>query len=352
MQKTMCGLVKQEAGPGDFVYRTDLPVPEIGDDEVLIKVRCSTLCGTDFHIMDWDTWSQKRVRPPMIPGHETAGDIVAVGKNVTERKVGDRVSCETHISCGNCWFCRHDMRHICKNTKIFGVTENGAFAEYAKIRWDVTFLLDDTISYEAACMFEPMGAGVHGVEAADVAGKVVLVSGCGPIGLTAVSACKTFGAVKVIACDLIDEKLETAKEMGADYVFNSSKVDLVKEVRALTDGMGADAAIDITGAGASINTDLKCVRAAGRVVCVGLPSKPVTITDMTDDLIYREVVLTGISGRKIWDTWVDFAKVMKGPYWKLERVIGGKYALSDFQSAVKAIRDGVPGKMLLYPTLP
>lgn len=206
---------KRRPLPGKFVYRTDLPIPQIGDDEVLIKIHCTAVCGTDLHIMDWDKWSQARIHPPMIPGHETAGDIVEVGKNVHDRKVGDRVSCETHIPCGTCWFCKNGLSHICRNVKLFGATEDGAFAEYAKIRADSTFLLDDDIAYETACLFEPMGAGVHGVESADVAGKTVLVSGCGPIGLTAVSACKTFGAKLVIACDLVDERLETAKEMGA-----------------------------------------------------------------------------------------------------------------------------------------
>ena len=218
MANTMRGLVKEASRPGKLVYRTDLPIPEPGDDEVLIKVHCSALCGTDMHIVEWDKWSQIHARAPLVIGHETAGDIVAVGKNVTERKVGDRVSCESHIPCNHCWFCDHGMKHICKNMELFGVSVPGAFAEYACIRWDCTFPLDESLSYEAACMFEPMGAGVHGVEAAEVAGKAVLVSGCGPIGLTAISASKTFGAVKVIACDLIDEKLEVAKKMGADAV--------------------------------------------------------------------------------------------------------------------------------------
>ena len=151
-------------------------------------------------------------------------------------------------------------------------------------------------------MFEPMGAGVHGVEAAEVNGKTVLISGCGPIGLTAIAASKTFGATKVIACDLIDEKLEVAKKMGADVVLNSGKCDLPAEVKALTDGVGVDAAIDITGAEPALNSALKCLRAAGRLVCVGLPTKPITFHDMTDDLVYREVQLTGVSGRKIWET--------------------------------------------------
>ena len=223
MKDTMCGLVKEVNAPSGLVYQTDLPIPEINDDEVLIKVHCSAICGTDLHIMEWDERSQKRIKAPVTVGHETAGEIVAVGKNVTERKVGDRVSCESHIPCGECYFCKNGMPHICKNVKLFGCTQNGAFAEYAKIRWDCTFLLEDDVTDEAACMFEPMGAGIHGVEAAEVNGKTVLVSGCGPIGLTAISASKTFGAVKVIACDLIDEKLEVAKKMGADAVLNSAK---------------------------------------------------------------------------------------------------------------------------------
>ncbi len=348
MRATMRGLVKDKAAPGGLVYKTDLPIPQVGDDEVLIKVRCTAICGTDLHIIDWDTWAQKWVVPPVIPGHEMAGDIVAVGKNVTERKIGDRVSCETHIPCNACYFCEHDMPHICKNVNLFGVTIDGAFAEYTKIRWDCTFLLDDDLSYESACMFEPMGAGVHGVEAAQVEGKNVLVSGCGPIGITAVSASKTFGAKQVIACDLVDERLAMAKAMGADVILNSGHCDLTEEIMKLTDGIGVDAAIDVTGAGPAIRSGLKSVRAAGRMVCVGLPSKPVEL-DLANDLIYREVELTGISGRKIWETWDDFAKVMKGPYFKFEQVIGEKFALEDFQKALDRIHSGVPGKMLLYP---
>lgn len=348
MNKTMCGLIKETAAPGDFVYRTDLPVPEIGDDEVLIKVHCSAICGTDLHLMEWDGWSQIHAKAPLIPGHETAGSIVAVGRNVRDRKVGDRVSCESHIACGTCWFCTHGLPQICRNVKLFGCNVPGAFAEYAKIPASSTFLLSDGLSYEAACMFEPMGAGVHGVEAAEVRGKTVLISGCGPIGLTAVCAAKTFGAKLLIACDLVDERLELAREMGADVVFNSGKCDLVAEVRALTDGIGVDAAIDITGAAPAIAAGLKCVRAAGRVVGVGLPGKPVPI-DLANDVFYREVELTGISGRRIWETWEDFAVVMRGPYFKLDRVLGGRYALKDFDRALAAIRGGAPGKMLLYP---
>lgn len=349
MKETMRGLVKEVAAPSGLVYHDDLPMPQIGDDEVLIKVHCTAICGSDIHMLEWDEWSQKRLHPPVTLGHETAGTIVAVGKNVTDRKVGDRVSCETHIFCGECYFCKNGMEHICNDIKLFGVTENGAFAEYTKIRSDCTFLLDDDLTDEAACMFEPMGAGVHGVESAQVEGKVVLVSGCGPIGLTTISASKTFGAKMVIACDLLEARLEVAQEMGADVVLNSGSCNVAEEVKKLTDGIGADVAIDVTGAEAAINTALKSVRTAGRVVCVGLPTKPVTLHDMTDDLIYREVELTGVSGRLIWDTWKDFSKVLKGPYFKLDKMIGGKFTLEDYEKALSEIRKGTPGKMLLYP---
>lgn len=348
MADKMAGLVKESACRGDFVYRRDLPVPEIGDDEVLIKVHCTAICGTDMHMMEWDRWNQMRVKPPMIPGHETAGVIVKTGAAVKERKVGDRVSCETHIPCGECWFCRNGRPHICSNVRLFGVTEDGAFAEYAKIRWDNTFVLDDDITFEMACLFEPLGAGVHGVEAADPEGKTVLVSGCGPIGLTAVSASRAFGARTVIACDLIGERLETALAMGADHVINSSEADLAEEVKKLTGGIGADAAIDITGAGPAIKADLRSLRSGGRLVCVGLPTSEVTL-DLTNDLIYREIEMTGISGRLIWKTWEDFAKVMKSPYFSMDRLTGGSYKMEDFGLAVEAIRSGASGKMLIYP---
>ena len=191
--------------------------------------------------------------------------------------------------------------------------------------------------------------GTLTLTAKDTTGKAIFViPSAGTWTVKAVSGSKTLGAKMVIACDLFDDKLEIARQMGADYVFNSGKVDLPEEVRKLTGGMGADAAIDVTGAGPAIISSIRSVRPAGRVVGVGLPGKPVAL-DLANDLFYREVELTGISGRKIWQTWEDFAKVMSGPYYKLEQVMGGRYALKDFDKALADIRGGAPGKMLVYP---
>ena len=224
-KKTMQALIKETLGPSELVYHDDVPLPEVGDDEVLIKIHCTAICGSDLHMIDWDLYSQKRIRKPVILGHETAGDIVAVGKNVTKRKVGDRVSCETHIPCGKCFFCQNGMPHICKDVSLFGVMQDGAFADYAKIRWDSTYVLPDDLPYEAACLFEPMGAGVHGAEAASVQGRNVLVMGCGPIGLATIAACKEFGAKLLVVAARTDSKLAVAKEMGADLTFNTKNCD-------------------------------------------------------------------------------------------------------------------------------
>lgn len=347
MKGFMCGIVKETPGKG-LSYKTDLPIPQINSDDILVKVKAAAICGTDLHIYDWDEFARKRMNPPSIVGHEIAGDVVEVGADVKGIKVGDRVSAESHIFCGECFFCKNDMREICSNVETFGVSVDGAFAEYAKIRYDCAFKLADHISYEAGCMFEPMGAGVHGVESAEVNGKTVLISGCGPIGLTAITASKVFGAKTVIACDLFDEKLKIAREMGADIVINSKNSDIVSELKKLTNGLGVDAAIDITGSGKAINAALKSLRAAGRMVCVGLPDGEVAI-NLAEDLIYRQIEFTGISGRKIWQTWEDFSKVMADPRYNIERIMGPRFAMRDFEKAFEAIRSGVPGKMILYP---
>ena len=285
---------------------------------------------------------------PMVFGHETAGEIVEIGKNVTGYRLGDRISVETHVPCNHCWQCRNGNPHICENQHVFGVTDPGAFAEYAPVHKDCIVRLKDDISYEMGAMLEAMGAGVHGVEVAQVRGKRVLVSGCGPIGLMTIGACKAHGASQVIACDLIDEKLEIAKAMGADITVNSREVDLPAFVRSQTDGVGADAVIDITGNPHAIRAGLKAVRKGGIFVSVGLPDGEVGI-NLTEDIIYREVIYTGVSGRLMFETWEDCMNILQSPGFSLEPVVGGIYPFRDFEKAMDALKQGVPGKMILVP---
>ena len=330
-------------------YREDLPIPQISDDQVLIKVHATAICGTDLHLYHWNEYAQKRMTNlPMVFGHETAGEIVEIGKNVTGYKLGDRISVETHVPCNHCWQCRNGNPHICENQHVFGVTDPGAFAEYAPVHKDCIVRLKDDISYEMGAMLEAMGAGVHGVEVAQVRGKRVLVSGCGPIGLMTIGACKAHGASQVIACDLIDEKLEIAKTMGADLTVNSREVDLPTFVRSQTDGVGADAVIDITGNPHAIRAGLKAVRKGGIFVSVGLPDGEIGI-NLTEDIIYREVIYTGVSGRLMFETWEDCMNILQSPGFSLEPVVGGIYPFRDFEKALDALKQGVPGKMILVP---
>lgn len=348
MTGTMRGICKMRPGAG-AEYREDLPIPRISDDQVLIKVHATAICGTDLHLYHWNEYAQKRMTDlPMVFGHETAGEIVEIGKNVTGYQLGDRISVETHVPCNHCWQCRNGNPHICENQHVFGVTDPGAFAEYAPVHKDCIVRLKDDISYEMGAMLEAMGAGVHGVEVARVRGKRVLVSGCGPIGLMTIGACKAHGASQVIACDLIEQKLEIAKAMGADIAVNSRLVDLPAFVRSQTDGVGADAVIDITGNPHAIRAGLKAVRKGGIFVSVGLPDGEVGI-NLTEDIIYREVIYTGVSGRLMFETWEDCMNILQSPGFSLEPVVGGIYPFRDFEQALDALKQGVPGKMILVP---
>ena len=348
MTGTMCGICKMTPGVG-AEYREDIPIPQIRDDEVLIRVHATAICGTDLHIYHWNEYARKRMTDlPMVFGHETAGEIVEIGKDVTGYQIGDRISVETHIPCNHCYQCKVGNLHICENMRVFGVTEPGAFAEYAAVPKDCIVRLPEGISYEQGAMLEAMGAGVHGVEVANVQGKRVLVSGCGPIGLMVIGACKAHGAKQIIACDLIDEKLEIAKTMGADMVVNSRECDLIDFVRSRTDGVGADAVIDITGSKQAILAGLKAIRKGGIFVSVGLPDGEVAV-NLTEDIMYREVIYTGVSGRLMFETWEDCMNILRTPGFTLEPLMGGIYPFRDFEKALAAIRDGAPGKMILVP---
>lgn len=348
MTGTMRGICKMGPGPG-AEFRTDIPIPQISKDEVLIKVHATAICGTDMHLYEWNEYASARMKSfPMVFGHETAGEIVEIGDNVTGYSIGDRISVETHIPCNHCYQCKIGNRHICENQRVFGVTDPGAFAEYAVVPKDCIVRLDDTLTYEQGSMLEAMGAGVHGIEVAQVRGKRVLVNGCGPIGLMVIGACKVHGAKQIIACDIIDEKLKIAKTMGADLVINSRAQDLVDFIRSQTDGVGTDAVIDVTGNKQAIVAGLKAVRKGGIFVSVGLPDGEVSI-NLTEDIIYREVIYTGVSGRLMFETWEDCMQILQSPKFSLAPVIGGVYPFSAFAEALDAIKNGIPGKMILIP---
>lgn len=346
-QGQMRGIIKEQAGPG-LAYRTDLPLPAIQEDEVLFRVKAAAVCGTDIHIDEWNEWARTRVKPPIVVGHEVAGEVIQVGAKVKNLKVGDRIAVETHVACYDCQLCAMGMPHICPHQDIYGVTIPGGFAEYSKVRADVCVRLPDAITDEMGAMLEPMGAGVHGVEVAQVKDKTVFINGCGPIGLMAIGACVVHGAKRIIAADIFPEKLEVAKKMGADLVLNAKEVDVAGRIKEETNGLGADAAIDFTGSGRAIISALRSLRKGGILVMVGLPDGEIPI-NLSEDLIYKEITMTGIAGRLMYETWDDCIRILQDPRFSLEPVIGGIYPLEKFEDALAASRGGAPGKMILKP---
>ena len=342
--KQMSGILKESPRVG-ATFRTDLPLPPVGDNDVLVKVRVAAVCGTDQHIYNWNEWAQARIPLPMVFGHEFAGDIVEVGKNVTAFSPGNRVAAETHIPCNHCVQCKTGNAHNCENMKIIGVHVPGCFADFAAIPQDCVWKLDDAISYRHGAMLEPMGVAVHGVMSGEIALKTTVILGCGPIGIMAVGASKTAGASLVVAVDIFDEKLAMAKKVGADICVNTRTDDLVGTVLALTDGCGADVIIDYSAHVGLIEEAFGCLKKGGRFTLVGLPSKKLSL-DLTQAVIYKEARINGVTGRRMYETWFQCTDILKKQAFTLEDVVGGEYRLQDFEKAFSDIAAGKPGKML------
>lgn len=346
MKGTMSGVYKPGPVPG-AEWRTDLPIPDIGPRDVLVQVKAAAICGTDLHILPWTEYAQERVPAPMVFGHEFSGVIVDTGADVTEFKIGDRVAGETHIPCNHCYQCETDNRHICENMKIIGVQVPGAFAEYISLPADCAYGIDDALDFEWAAMLEPMGVAVHGIDKAQVEGQDVVIYGCGPIGLMAVGAARVFGAKTITAVDVFDDKLDVAKKMGADYIINSRNSDAAAEVHKRV-SHGVDVVVDYTGNAVAVKSGFDMLRKGGRFVMVGLPNGDFSF-DFANNIIYKEVVVVGVTGRLMYKTWQQCEMVLKDPRFDLNIVIGGRYAMKDFEKAFEDIKSGVPGKMLLIP---
>ena len=343
----MKGLVKAEGAVG-AVYREDLPIPELEDDRVLVKVHASAICGTDVHIYNWTAYAQERLKLPMVFGHEFAGEIVAVGDRVNGLHVGQRVAGETHIPCNHCVQCRTGNQHICENMKIIGVHEPGAFAEYISVDPNCIWELDDSLDYETGALLEPMGVGVHGVLSGEIGGKSVVIFGCGPIGLCGVGTAKINGASKVIAIDVFDQKLQVAKTMGADILINSKSEDAAARILAETEGRGADVVVDFTGNQIAIQTGFSVLKKGGRFTFVGLSNGDLSL-DVNNAIIYKEAQVNGVTGRLMYQTWYECERLLKSGKFPIQSVIGGRFELKDYEKAFALLESGAPGKMLLIP---
>ncbi len=342
----MKALVKHHRGFGARLQEVD--IPQIKEDEVLIKVKATSICGTDVHIYTWDEWSQSRVHPPYVFGHEFSGEVVETGARVKEIKPGDLVSAETHIVCGTCQQCLTGQSHICKNTQIIGVDTQGCFAEYVALPAENIWKNPKDMPFDVASVQEPMGNAVHTVLAGDVAGKTVAVIGCGPIGIMAAGVAKAAGAARVIALDLNDYRLGLAAKMGADHLINSSKEDPLEVVDKLTGGNGVDVVCEMSGHPIAMNQGFKMVTNGGRVSILSLPVKPVEI-DITNDVVFKGITVQGITGRLMFKTWQQVSNLLASGRVDVKPMITHHFPLEDFEKGFDLMIKGECGKVVLHP---
>lgn len=339
----MHAIVKDSRAPGLKV--TTVPKPVAGPGEVLIAVRHAGVCGTDLHIADWDAWAQGRIRPPIVVGHEFAGEIVAVGDGVAELKTGQLVTAEGHIICGHCLQCRTGNGHICRNTRIIGVDRDGAFAEYIVMPAGNVLALDG-IPTEVGAIMDPMGNAFHTVLTADIPGSNVFVVGCGPIGCFAVGIARAAGAAKVIASDVNPKRLALAQRMGAHRVIDAGRENVVQAVLEATGGEGADVVCEMSGVPAALHQALAAVRMGGRVQLLGIPHDAVPI-DFATEVIFKGITLYGVVGRKMYETWHVMRRFLSSGALDPRPVITHRFPLDKIDDALAAIRSGDAGKVIL-----
>jgi threonine 3-dehydrogenase len=346
MAKTMLAVVKPEAAPGAEIR--EVRVPEYGPNDVLVKVKVASICGTDLHIYNWDRWAQKRIHPPLIPGHEFCGEVAAYGKEVSSVKEGDFVSAEMHVACGKCVQCRTGEAHICQNVKIIGVDSNGAFAEYVVIPESNIWKLDPAIPQEYASILDPLGNAVHSVLAGEIAAKTVAITGCGPIGLFAIAVARAVGAARVFAIEVNEHRRRLATQMKADFVIDPSKDDVRALVMQHTEGLGVDVVLEMAGHPDAIRTAFKVVRSGGRISLLGLTSKPISL-NFSEDIIFKGLTVQGINGRRMYQTWYQMTALLKNGKLDLHPVITGHMAMKDFSQAMERLKTGEASKILVYP---
>src|SRR5580698_3178540 len=346
MPNTMLAVVKPTPAPGTEIR--DVPIPQFGSSDVLVKVKMASICGTDLHIYQWDQWAQRRIHPPLIPGHEFCGIVEAVGKEVTSVKEGDFVSAEMHVACGKCLQCRIGEAHICQNVKIIGVDANGAFAEYVVIPETNIWKLDPSIPQEYASILDPLGNAVHTVLAGDIAAKTVAVTGCGPIGLFSIAVAKAVGATSVFAIEVNEHRGRIAREMQADYVLNPAKENVHDIIMEKTGGLGVDVVLEMAGHPDSIRTAFDIVRRGGRISLLGLTSKPISL-NFSEDIIFKGITVQGINGRRMYKTWYQMTALLKAGKLDLHPVITDRIAMKDFSKAMERLKTGEASKILVYP---
>ena len=327
---------------GEFI---EAPIPTCGDDQVLVKVVATSICGTDVHIYQWDAWAKNRIKPPQIMGHEFVGRIVEVGKFVSGFFVGETITAETHLVCNSCEFCLNNQMHICENTKILGVDTDGAFAEYIAIPAQNAIKVNYRKPPEYLSILEPLGNAVHTVNSTDVKNKTVAVVGCGPIGLMAIDVAKAYKAKAVYAIEVNDYRIEKAKEMEADAIINPLKENVTARILALTNGKGVDVICEMSGKDSAIKEGFNYLKAGGHYAMLGVPDAPLSV-DLATEVVFKGITIVGITGRHMFETWDQVNQLIDTNQLHLNRIVTHKIPFDQLEAGIKLMESGNCGKVV------
>ena len=338
----MKALVKSRPEPG--LWLEDVPVPEIGINDVLVRVKKASICGTDIHILNWDAWAARTIPAPMVIGHEFMGEIVAVGANVSDFFPGQIVSGEGHVVCGKCRNCFAGRRHLCAHTSGVGVNRPGAFAEYIALPMTNIWVHKHVIDHEVACVFDPFGNAVHTALAFPVLGEDVLVTGAGPIGIMAAAVAVHAGARHVVITDLNPYRLDLARKVGVTLAVDPRDRSLkqVQDELGMTEGF--DVGLEMSGNASAFRDMLTNMSHGGRIAMLGIPAEPIAID--WNLVIFNMLTIHGIYGREMYETWYKMTVMLQSGL-NIEPVITHRMHYTEFQKGFDAMLSGQSGKVVL-----
>ena len=338
----MRALVKAKAERG--IWLEDIEKPEIGHNDVLIKVRRTAICGTDIHIYQWDDWASKTIPVPLAVGHEFSGEIVETGIEVRGFSIGDRVSAEGHITCGVCRNCRAGRRHLCMNTIGVGVNRAGAFADYIAVPAFNVFKLPAAISDDMAAILDPFGNATHTALSFDLVGEDVLITGAGPIGIMAVAIARYAGARHIVITDINDYRLELARKMGASVALNVTRDSIDDTMDELGMEEGFDVGMEMSGNPAAFRDMLRAMHHGGKIALLGIPPEETAID--WNEVIFKGLIIKGIYGREMFETWYKMSSMLQSGL-DLSPIITHRFLLEDYQQAFDLMESGQSGKIIL-----
>jgi threonine 3-dehydrogenase len=329
---------------------TDWPDPKPGPSDVVVRVKATSLCGTDAHIYNWDEWASHRLQLPRILGHELCGEIVEAGPEVSSVQVGDLVAAESHLTCGTCFQCRTGQAHVCKSYRILGIDFDGSYAQFVALPERLLWKTAPEIPPELACVQEPLGNAVDAALAEDVTGHTLLVTGCGPTGLFAIAIARISGAAQILATDISDYRLNLAKQVGADHILNVHNLSpdtVASTLWDLTGGDGVDAALEMSGHPDALHLAFRTVKNGGRVTLFGIPKGQVCF-DLTNEIIFKGIRVYGVTGRRLFATWYRLAGLFKAGL-NIRPVVTHTISMADFDKGFTLVNSGECGKVVMFP---